>query len=479
MSIIDPLGKRANSTKYRTTPLPLALGTHLRGPENCDTPRSRDIFNVARRLEAGQPVITPPKPSLTQRFLRLVGLGTEKEEPKPVIHAMTIEDFQGQRQAREYQRMLNTYQRLLPEEHVAAHKTAREEHKEAVKRKKLSNRKFNGPVPRRPKLPETKQLSNKLDTAFLTPIQKKIYNIMHNAGRCATLTPFTSSQSEDRRQKIMLVHPTNVVALKQVQQMVLLLTPQDQTSLVCSLEGLLNPYLMPTLKILVFQPDVHVTSTSNSGKGYSPERKALRKPASWELFSGKINASWEQITPQPVVVETRQDKKDKKKRKNQKGGLLYDQTNEEGQEYKHKPSVFQSFEQKPFMPELTLGSDDEEDDMKKKRRRVHLRGGGGEEGHPLPFERSVRAYLVRGDCLTDEERVPRTLFWLAGGRVSPRKKAPTAGEMRSRRKAEVKNRKKVGFVGTLFGVRRPTAAKREATDDGESKEPEESLAAAE
>lgn len=66
------------------------------------------------------------------------------------------------------------------------------------------------------------------------------------------------------------------------------------------------------------------------------------------------------------------------------------------------------------------------------------------------------------DPLADEERVPRALWWLSGGRVSLKKKAPTAGELRARRKAEVENRKKVGFLGTVLGIRehkktRPTS----------------------
>lgn len=46
---------------------------------------------------------------------------------------------------------------------------------------------------------------------------------------------------------------------------------------------------------------------------------------------------------------------------------------------------------------------------------------------------------------------------IAPGRVSCKKKAPTAGELRRRRKVEIENHKEVGFVGTLFGARaRPT-----------------------
>lgn len=463
MSIIDPIGQRALRSKNPRPLLPLSAPpeAHLRGPENYDTPRSRDIFNVARRLEAGQQILIPPKPGLSQRLLRLFGLSKKREEPKSDIRVMTIENFQNQRQTRDYQRMFNPIHRQLPEDHVAAFRKAEKERKQAVQNEKLAKRKFNGPVPRRSKLPEAKNLSKTLDTAFLKPFEREIYDAMHNIGRCATFTPFTSTGSEDRRQQIMLVHPTNVAALKQVQQMLAPLTNRDKTSLVGSLEGLLIPYLISTLKVLLYQPNVQVTSTSNSGKGYSPNApKALRKPSSWELFSGKINASWEQISPQPTV-RTKQEKKDARRKKSRGEEVrVYEPRNEEGQEfeYKYKPSIFKSFEQKEFMPELTL--DDEEDE---ENDRLHLRGGGGDD--VLPFERSIRAYLGRADRCEDGERMPRTLYWLAGGRVSLSKRAPTAGEMRGRRKAEAENRKKVGFVGTLFGVRRPTVTKAEGADD--------------
>ena len=46
-------------SKYSTRQLSQLTKTHLRNPENHDTPRSRDIFTVA----TSQPVVTPPMPA--------------------------------------------------------------------------------------------------------------------------------------------------------------------------------------------------------------------------------------------------------------------------------------------------------------------------------------------------------------------------------------------------------------------------------
>jgi type IV secretory pathway VirB10-like protein len=85
-----------------------------------------------------------------------------------------------------------------------------------------------------------------------------------------------------------------------------------------------------------------------------------------------------------------------------------------------------------------------------------LRGGGGDSDSI----RSSSTYLsaLSGNSygrLDDDQRVPKLMWWLAGGRGSSKGKQPTAKEMRERRKAEVENRKQVGFLGTMLGVRAP------------------------
>lgn len=398
MSIVDPLRRRAVGSGQPTSPPALPREAHLRGPENYDTPRSKDIFNVARRLEAGRPPLTPKKPSLGVRLLQISGLGKKAEDPRPDRRIMAIDSVQGHHTSREHQRATNPVHRQLPEEHLEAWQKAEEDRKRASvgNSSSSSTRKLKGPVPRRPNLPETERLSRTLDTAFLSPVESEVYNIMRRVGRCATFTPFTSSASEDRRQQIMLVHPSNVEPLRHIQILAGSLSDQDKHTLLRSLQGLLISNLIGTLKTILFQPDIFITSSSQSGRGYSPpEVKVPRRPESWEFFTGKINPSWEQIHPVKKYV-------------------LYDQGNDQGQEYKRKPSIFKSFEQREFMPDVSSSSDSDGDPG------LYLRGGGedgvGEDRRPFPFEKSVRVYVGHFTRtgppapLADEERVPRTLF---------------------------------------------------------------------
>lgn len=269
--------------------------------------------------------------------------------------------------------------------------------------------------------------------------------------------------------------------------------------MVKSLEGLLIPQLVAVLKILLrTRPEVRITSKSaeeeeegeggGGGGGGIRGKVGLRRPASWEIFAGGVRDSWEQVSVGggglggAVEVE-------RGRMESTTAAAAGDLGGEKGKEKKRRIrdwwrrskdqppppqqplSIFKSFSQKEFMPELTLDSSasssssspssSSSQNKKNPPFQPHLRGGGGDastnkeaKSTPLPFVRSARAYLGRSSCLNDAERVPRTLFWLAGGRVSPRMKAPTAGELRRRRQVERVNRREVGFVGTLLGVRR-------------------------
>lgn len=277
--------------------------------------------------------------------------------------------------------------------------------------------------------------------------------------------------------------------------------------MVKSLEGLLIPQLVAVLKILLrTRPEVRITSKSGSeeeeegegggggGGGGGTGKVGLRRPASWEIFAGGVRDSWEQVSVvgSGGVEQGRMEgvaaaaaagdlggergKSQRKKEKKRRIRGWWRSSKDEPSPQQQPLSIFKSFSQKEFMPELTLdssassSSSSSSQNKKNPPFQPHLRGGGGGGGGdeastndnnkeakstPFPFIRSARVYLRRSDgCLNDAERVPRTLFWLAGGRVSPRMKAPTAGELRRRRQVERVNRREVGFVGTLFGVRR-------------------------
>lgn len=271
--------------------------------------------------------------------------------------------------------------------------------------------------------------------------------------------------------------------------------------MVKALEGLLIPQLVAVLKILLLtRPEVRITSKSGEeeeegegggggGGGGGTGKIGLRRPASWEIFAGGVRDSWEQVS----VVGGLRGVEQGGMESTAAAAAAGDLGGERGKEKKRRirfwwrrsskdqpspppqqqpTSIFKSFSQKEFMPELTLdssassSSSSSSQNKKNPPFQPHLRGGGGGDdtstddnnkeakSTPLPFVRSARAYLGRSSCLNDAERIPRTLFWLAGGRVSPRMKAPTAGEFRRRRQVERVNRREVGFVGTLFGVRR-------------------------
>lgn len=75
---------------------------------------------------------------------------------------------------------------------------------------------------------------------------------------------------------------------------------------------------------------------------------------------------------------------------------------------------------------------------------LRLRGGGRRTTLPSPPPRMQ---------LPDDARIDATAWWLAGGRESRHGRLPTIGELRVRKEVEQANRSKVGFFGTLLGIR--------------------------
>ena len=110
-----------------------------------------------------------------------------------------------------------------------------------------------------------------------------------------------------------------------------------------------------------------------------------------------------------------------------------------------------------------------------------LRGGADEtetdaSAPSQPPRKKISTIFGRVPRLEDDERPHRAIWWFAGGKVGNRRKVPTAGELRERRKVEEANRDVVGFFGTVAGVRvvrRMPAKVAEAAsheDDGEEAE---------
>lgn len=86
-----------------------------------------------------------------------------------------------------------------------------------------------------------------------------------------------------------------------------------------------------------------------------------------------------------------------------------------------------------------------------------LRGGGSDDDEDVrPFRtprRRTTLPVVDEPVFpkADSERPSRELWWFAGGRKG---QVPTLGELRVRKEVERENRRRVGFWGTVLGVRR-------------------------
>ncbi|RMY45531.1 hypothetical protein D0864_15422 [Hortaea werneckii] len=91
-----------------------------------------------------------------------------------------------------------------------------------------------------------------------------------------------------------------------------------------------------------------------------------------------------------------------------------------------------------------------------------LRGGGGTETSGTTFNLLDLGRRVKP--LKDDHRPHPAIWWLAGGKINPGKPGlgvPTALTLRERRVVEDANREKVGFLGTLVGLRRVEVTRRQ------------------
>lgn len=85
--------------------------------------------------------------------------------------------------------------------------------------------------------------------------------------------------------------------------------------------------------------------------------------------------------------------------------------------------------------------------------RLCLRGGGGDDERGAR-RRTTLPYDTPLAPRPGSDRPSPLLWWLAGGKVSRKGQVPTFGELGVRKEAERANRKKVGLLGTLLGIRR-------------------------
>jgi hypothetical protein len=107
--------------------------------------------------------------------------------------------------------------------------------------------------------------------------------------------------------------------------------------------------------------------------------------------------------------------------------------------------------------------------------RLGLRGGGGDEDRvrgPSKLEKAATSLTTlyrqttKPARLADDERPHAALWWLAGGRLrkdKPHFGVPTGATLRERKELERENREKVGFWGTVRGIREVKRVRGEMT----------------
>ncbi|EME87054.1 uncharacterized protein MYCFIDRAFT_194936 [Pseudocercospora fijiensis CIRAD86] len=418
------------------------LGTSLQSEHSQKPGRSKDIFEAANRHpETGQPL--QKKTGAAQKILESAAFKKIDE------HVPSI---------RKVLRHINVtlpsaHERLeaSPNDHTLSnkHPSSSQQNESQVKRIHLPRiTPPSGPIPNskvspRPSTSSNRNRNRNLDLYFLTPLEREVHDILHRTGRVAIYKGLLCHPTT-----ILLCHPSDVPSLQKIRSMTQRMESEDRHKLATTLETLIDQKQRYILNLLLWEREGLRITSSSIGTGIeSPEyvkssvRKNWRRPTSFEILGAGLTGVRESWI-QKIKGE------------------------DDGEEGGRK-----GVEVKPFTIFEVKGHEGEEVPRLK-----GLRGGGddGNERLKIPGSRSAKAYVrlalgstSREEKLGDEERVPRIMWWLAGGRVSLKKKAPTAGELRRRRKAEVENRKEVGLLGTLLGVRERTGEAAAVEDSGD------------
>lgn len=411
---------------------PIASQTPVSNSPNA--PRSRDIFDAAHAIEAGEPSPTPP--SVLQRLAQTLGV-TKRKQRDQKMQTRKISLASIDRPSRHDHISRNPVHRQLPEEHTRAWQAAEEKRRATVERLEYPPQ-FDGPVPNSKKLrdpAQQKSLSRGIDEAFLTEMEEEFYSILRRVGRCAYYRPIITSGNVNRHREILLVHRSAVEPLQKIQSTGRSMTDAEKYAMMRSLDGLLISHLLYTLQRVLFRPDLEITSSSSISE--QPQGGEQPPPIRTNKSEDFFNSSRWAVQPEtgPDAAHTRLDVSPWK-------GLH-----------------ISSFSQRQFAHGAHDTPSDPSPDI-----RLRLRGGGNDEDQKKKFrllptfgragtEYVKLAFGAQSAQLKDGERPPKALWWLAGGRTRHGKQVPTAGELRERRKNELENRKAVGFVGTILNHR--------------------------
>ncbi|KAK4505563.1 hypothetical protein PRZ48_003526 [Zasmidium cellare] len=327
----------------------------------------------------------------------------------------------------------NDTHRKLPEEHRAAHKEAKKMALLHQNQLTSPTRELHGPVPRN-RLDSHGQMSPDaiqhigefrlhMDLNLLAPVSRDVLHLMRRTRRSSHFRPLLNPSEE-----ILLVHQDDMVVIRQIQDMVRPLPEKEKYDLAGELHQLLGAEKNYALKLLLFSPGIRVTCNAR-GQGLGMEEAegpGEGKKGAVGFAEGVAGPSSGQRA----------------------GGRRSEDTATQASSRINRTQTFEV----------------------KSEPRPGLRGGGGDDNSSVRSSSSYASFL-RGsqyDRLENCQRVPKAMWWLAGGRGSSKGKQPTAGEMRERRKVEIENREQVGFWGTVLG-RRAIKAKPVRTEVEEYK----------
>ncbi|KAF7196911.1 hypothetical protein HII31_01829 [Pseudocercospora fuligena] len=224
-----------------------------------------------------------------------------------------------------------------------------------------------------------------IDLYFLTTLESEVHNILHRTGRVAIYKGLLTKPTTTT----LLAHPTDIPPLQRIRSLTQKMEPEDRHKLATTLETLIDQKMRYVLNILLWEDNLRVTDKSVGTGVESPEyvkssvKKEWRRPTSFEMIRAGVTGVRESWI----------------------------------QNFKGKKQEAEDAQKKPF----TI-FEERDEEVSEAPRLKGLRGGGAEDDFQIPGSRSAKAYarLALGSTsgqekLGDEERVPRIMWWLAGG----------------------------------------------------------------
>lgn len=375
-----------------------SLRTSVDSDSSLGKPRSRDVFEAANR----HPVTGQQLPGKAGGGKNLINstLLRKLDQQVPSICNAFRRGRTSLQQTSDHQSQALTDHHKLPEEHRDAWQITKDSRKQGQHQP-------SGPVPSRNPNHTLVRVNHKPniqnDLYFLTAQEREVWDALQRTGRVAHYKGVVRSMSKAPLTNVMLVHQDDVEPLQRIQTVSRRMADEDRHKLATTVETLIDRKQRYTLQLLLFEPDLRITSSSIGTGVESPQhikpsaRIKWRRPSSHDILAAGLTGirdSW---------IQGRHD----------------EVPNATGKIYAPLPGAARPF----TIAEEREGFEDNETVA-----RLHgLRGGGGDDADDhiglstLPGGRSAKAFgkLALG-CrparLTDEERVPRALWWLAGGK---------------------------------------------------------------